>query len=117
MSAAGTAFSGSNFHDPRGAGGNGYAVPFQPNPKAEPIKDAWAVRKETATGGPMALVSYPDFRPSPQMEVMGEVFAEIQPIAMDLLRLIFRFRPLDQSAEDHSSAFRPIAEGTLRDAR
>ena len=34
-----------------------YGVPFQPNPKADPIKEPWAVQKETPTGGPTSLVS------------------------------------------------------------
>lgn len=86
-----------------------YGVPFQPNPKADPIKEPWAVQKETPTGGPTSLVSYPDFHPGPQLQAMGEVYAEIQPLAAQLLHL----RPADEEQQLIWSAESPAFAGDI----
>jgi hypothetical protein len=64
-----------------------YGVTSVPNPGASAIKEPWAVALPTPTGGPTSLVSYPDFRPGPQFEAMGKVFAEIEPVGDLLSRL------------------------------
>jgi hypothetical protein len=51
-----------------------YRTPFVPNPKAAPSKLPAAVKERTNSQSPVTLV-YPDGRPTPQFDAMGEAFA------------------------------------------
>lgn len=86
-----------------------YGVPSVPNPGASPIKEPWAVALPTATGGPMSLVSYPDFRPGPQFDAMGGVFAEIEPLGSVLLNL----RPGNEQEQLLAAAQSPTLAGDI----
>jgi len=82
-----------------------YGVSSMPNPRAQPIQEPWAVALPTPTGGPTSLVSYPDFRPGPQFEAMGKVFAEIEPVGPVLSRL--------RTADDQEQLLAPVQTPTL----
>jgi hypothetical protein len=89
-----------------------YGVSSMPNPGAQPIKEPWAVAVPTATGGPTSLVSYPDFRPGPQFEAMGKVYAEIESVGPVLLRL----RPADESGQIVAAGQLPLLAGDILNA-
>jgi hypothetical protein len=86
-----------------------YGVPSMPKPQAQAIKEPWAVATPTPTGGPTSLVSYPDFRPGPQFEAMGRVFAEIEPLGSLLLRL----RTADEPGQLVAPAQTPTLAGDI----
>ena len=64
-----------------------YGVTAKPNPKADAIKEAWARKEDVATGGPMSLVSWPEYQPGPQYKAMADSYAEIKRLAPILLTL------------------------------
>lgn len=54
-----------------------YAVTSKLNRQAKLLTEGWAYQQETRTGGPLALVSWPEFAPGPQYRALGLAFREV----------------------------------------